>query len=153
MIILHDIMQNKSKRKVRGKMDTTIIRPKREFPIKFNRKTILITIAIAVAVIGAAIMFISSDQNNHRYFDEQLEAAEELMIAKKYDQALECCDNAKGVFSNDDRVYIMEADIYLDKGDKEKAKKVRKPWRFRTYMQNLCNYKIIQTIILSRQIE
>ena len=105
-------------------MDTTIIRPKREFPIKFNRKTILITIAIAVAVIGAAIMFISSDQNNHRYFDEQLEAAEELMIAKKYDQALECCDNAKGVFSNDDRVYIMEADIYLDKGDKEKAKKV-----------------------------
>ena len=105
-------------------MDTTIIRPKREFPIKFNRKTMLIMIAVAVIVAGAAVMFISSDQNNHKYYDEQISYAEEYMIAKKYDAALECCENAIGVFENEDRAYIMEADIYLDKGDKEKAKKV-----------------------------
>ena len=105
-------------------MDTTIIRPKREFPIKFNRKTMLVMIAAAVLVAGTAVIFISSDRNNHKYYDEQISSAEEFMVAKKYNEALECCDNAKSVFAGEDDAYIMEADIYLYKGDKQKAKKV-----------------------------
>lgn len=104
-------------------MDTTIIKPKRQSSFKVNRKAIII-IVILLVIIGAVTALFIIDYNNHEYYDQQISEAQDYLINKKYDKALKLCSNAKEIFETDERSYLVESDVYLAKGDKQKAKSV-----------------------------
>lgn len=105
-------------------METTIIKPKRQTRFKIDRKSLVIILVVFLVIAGAVAAFFIIDYNNHQYFEQQISQGQTQLINKEYNKALKSCDNAKTVFDNDDRVYILEADIYIAAGDKEKAKTV-----------------------------
>lgn len=104
-------------------METTIIKPQRK-RASVDKKFLIILLIILVVLAGSVLAVFIIDHNRHEYYDNLVADAEELVIQKKYDDAEKKCKEAIDLFPAKEQAYLIFAELYTGRGNKEDAKTI-----------------------------